>query len=143
MTVHRALRELSAEGLISRIQGVGSFVAARQQRTGLLEIRDIAEEIISHGHRHKARVVKLEAVRAGVELATAFDLRPGAKVFRSLILHHEDDLPVQLEERHVSPVFAPLYLEQDFEVQTTNRYLQAIAPATEVEQVVFAVTPDD
>jgi len=142
MTVHRALRELSAEGLISRIQGVGSFVAARQQRTGLLEIRDIAEEIISHGHRHKARVVKLEAVRAGVELATAFDLRPGAKVFRSLILHHEDDLPVQLEERYVTPYFSPDYLEQDFSAQTTNRYLQNIAPATEVEQIVFAVTPD-
>ena len=142
MTVHRALRELSAEGLISRIQGVGSFVAARQQRTGLLEIRDIAEEIISHGHRHRAWVVKLEAVRAGVDLATAFDLRPGAKVFHSLILHYEDDLPVQLEERYVTPHFSPDYLKQDFAVQTTNRYLQNIAPATEVEQTVFAVTPD-
>ncbi|MFI5019018.1 MAG: UTRA domain-containing protein, partial [Dongiales bacterium] len=135
-------RELSAEGLVSRIQGVGTFVAARQQRTGLLEIRDIAEEITSHGHRHRARVVKLEAVRASVELATSFELRPGAKVFRSLIVHHEDDLPVQLEERFVTPFFSPAYLEQDFESQTTNRYLQNIAPATEVEQIVFAVTPD-
>jgi len=143
MTVHRALRELSAEGLVSRIQGVGTFVAAaRQQRTGLLEIRDIAEEITSHGHRHRARVVALEAVRASVELATTFELRPGAKVFRSLIVHHEDDLPVQLEERFVTPFFSPAYLEQDFESQTTNRYLQNIAPATEVEQIVFAVTPD-
>jgi GntR family transcriptional regulator, histidine utilization repressor len=142
MTVHRALRELSAAGLISRIQGVGSFVAARLKRTGLLEIRDIAEEIISHGHRHRAQVVRLEAVRAGVELATAFDLRPGAKVFHSLIVHQEDDLPVQLEERYVTPYFSPDYLKQDFEAQTTNRYLQNIAPATEVEQIVFAVTPE-
>ncbi|MFI5019019.1 MAG: UTRA domain-containing protein [Dongiales bacterium] len=69
-------------------------------------------------------------------------MRPGAKVFRSLIVHHEDDLPVQLEERFVTPFFSPAYLEQDFESQTTNRYLQNIAPATEVEQIVFAVTPD-
>ena len=142
MTVHRALRELSAEGLLSRIQGVGTFVSVPQQRSALLEIRDIAEDIVSRGHRHHARLVKLEAVRASVDLAPIFDLRPGAKVFSSLVVHYEDDVPIQLEEHFVTPSFAPAYLEQDFERQTTTRYLQGIAPATEVEQVVFAVLPD-
>jgi GntR family histidine utilization transcriptional repressor len=142
MTVHRALRELSAEGLISRIQGVGTFLAADQPRSALLEIRDIAEDIVSRGHRHRSQVVRLEAIRAGLDLAATFDLRPGAKVFRSLVVHWEDDLPVQLEERLVTPLFAPAYLEQNFEAETTTRYLRGIAPATEVEQIVFAIMPE-
>lgn len=142
MTVHRALRELSAEGLISRIQGVGTFVCAHQPRAALLEIRDIAEDIATRGHRHRSRVVRLEAVRASLDLAATFDLRPGAKVFRSLVVHYEDEMPIQLEERFVTPSFAPAYLDQDFAARTTTRYLQSIALATEVEQVVFAVMPE-
>ena len=45
MTVHRALREMSAEGLLLRVQGVGSFVRRQTPRSALLEIHDIAEDI--------------------------------------------------------------------------------------------------
>ncbi|CAM2152575.1 Histidine utilization repressor [Pararobbsia alpina] len=142
MTVHRALRELSAQGILRRVQGVGTFISTPVPSTELLEIRDIAEDIHSRGHRHHAKVVKLEAVRASLDMATTFDLRPGTKIFRSLVVHYENDMPIQLEDRYVTPSFAPDYLEQDFSTQTTTHYLRAIHPATELEHLVFAVTPD-
>jgi len=142
MTVHRALRELSDKGLVSRVQGVGTFVTTPQPRSPLVEIRDIADDIVSRGHSHLARLVSLEAVRAPAELATALELRPGAKVFHSVVVHFEDELPVQLEERYVAPSFAPKYMEQDFSRITTTQYLMSIAPATEVENMVFAIRPD-
>jgi GntR family histidine utilization transcriptional repressor len=49
---------------------------------------------------------------------------------------------VQLEERFVSPEFAPGYLKQDFTAVTTNRYLQSISPPTEVEHIIHAIAPD-
>ncbi len=58
-------------------------------------------------------------------------------------MHYENDLPVQLEVRFVSPRFAPDYLEQDFARQTSNRYLQSSGAPTEVEHIVHAVTPDE
>jgi GntR family histidine utilization transcriptional repressor len=142
MTVHRALREMSAEGLLHRAQGIGTFVRRPEPRSALLEIFDISEDILRRGHVHHARVLRLEDRSADSELAAQFSRRKGTRLFYSLIVHTEDGLPVQLEERFISPRFAPDYLEQDFTVQTTNRYLQNIAAPSEVEHIVHAVQAD-
>ncbi|MBL8342051.1 MAG: GntR family transcriptional regulator, partial [Rubrivivax sp.] len=52
MTVSRALRELQAEGLVDRSQGVGTFAAQLHRVSSTLTIRDLHEEIESRGHRH-------------------------------------------------------------------------------------------
>ncbi len=141
MTIHRALRELTADGIVRRAQGVGTFVAQPAKRVELLEIRDIIDDIVASGHQHRAEVIAVETVRADSDLATAFEQRPGTRLFRSLIVHYEDDLPLQLEERYVSPHFAPDYLEQDFTRINPHRHLYGIAGPEEIEHVVFAVTP--
>jgi GntR family transcriptional regulator, histidine utilization repressor len=142
MTVHRALREMSAEGLLHRAQGIGTFVRKPEPRSALLEIFDISEDIRRRGHVHQSRVLRLEERRADSQLALQFSWRMGTRLFYSLIVHAEDAVPVQLEERFVSPRFAPDYLKQDFTLQTTNRYLQNIAAPSEVEHIVHAVQAD-
>lgn len=141
MTVHRALRELSAEGVVSRIQGVGTFAAERRPRQEFLRIHDIAEDIVARGHRHRMRLITLEAVRATPTQAIGFDLRPGAKIFHSTALHFEDDVPVQYEDRFVSPKFAPDYLDADFSRETITHYLVRLGQATEIEHTAYAATP--
>ena len=54
MTVHRALRELQAEGLVDRRQGLGTFAAQLHRVSSTLTIRDLHEEIEARGHRHHA-----------------------------------------------------------------------------------------
>jgi GntR family histidine utilization transcriptional repressor len=142
MTVHRALREMSADGLLRRVQGVGTFVRRESPRSALVEITDISEDIVARRHSHRARIVTLETIRADARLAGEFSLRPGARLFHSEIVHYENDVPVQMEERFVNPEFAPDYLKQNFCAQTASRYLQNIAPAGEVEHVIHAVLPD-
>ena len=138
MTVHRALRELSAEGVLLRVQGAGSFVQPSPAHSPLLELHDIAEDITRRGHQHRAEVLALDARTAKAEIGVEFQLRAGKKLFYSEILHFENDVPVQLEERYISPSFAPDYLKQDFTRLTPNRYLQNIAPAMEVEHIIHA-----
>ena len=142
MTVHRAMRELFDKGLVTRVQGVGTFVSTPRPRSPLIEIRDIADDITARGHRHSARVVKLETVMADPELAAVFEVRVGTPLFHSLIVRFEDALPVQLEERFVTPTFAAHYLDQDFTQLTTTQYLKSIASATEVAHAVYAIRPD-
>jgi len=142
MTAHRALRELTSEGVLRRVQGAGSFVAAARPESALFEVRNIAEEIAARGAKHSAEVLSLEAVRAGNEEAGAFAVKPGARLFHSLVLHREDGAPIQIEDRLVSPGFAPAYLKQDFTRTTPNQYLMSLQAPDAVEHLVEAVLPD-
>ncbi|MDQ0559744.1 GntR family histidine utilization transcriptional repressor [Rhizobium mesoamericanum] len=141
MTANRALRELASEGELVRIQGVGSFVAERKGYSALFEVRNIAEEIAERGHAHQASVVILGREPASPETADALELDIGAPVFHSLIVHSENGVPVQIEDRFVNPAAAPDYLAQDFASLTPNAYLTATAPLSGSEHIVEAAMP--
>jgi GntR family histidine utilization transcriptional repressor len=142
MTVNRALRELTDAGYLIRVQGVGTFVADRRAQGHPLAIRNIADEILERGHRHAAHVISLERCVATVELATRFNLRAGHELFHSQLVHLENGLPIQLEDRHVNPTVAPGYLAQDFTATTPNAYLMQVAPLQSVEHIVQATRTD-
>ena len=60
-------------------------------------------------------------------------------MFFSLIVHYENDIAVQIEDRFVNALVAPEYLQQDFTLQTPYAYLNQVAPLTEGEHVVEAI----
>lgn len=141
MTANRAMAELASEGYIKRLTGVGSFVANRKPHGHLLEIHNIADEIAERGHRHGAMVIVHESVRASNDLAKDFDASPGALLYHSLVVHLENDEPIQVEDRYVSPKLVPSYLSVDLTQRTANQYLQEVAPLAEAEHVVSAMIP--
>ncbi|MDW2645611.1 histidine utilization repressor [Citrobacter sp. HN-141] len=140
MTINRALRELTAEGLLVRLQGVGTFVAEPKRQSALFEIQNIADEIQARNHQHRSAVMQLQTVSATREQAMALNMQPGSEIFHSSIIHYENDVPIQIEDRFVNPDVAPEYLQQDFTQLTPNIYLNRLAPLTEGEHVVEAVS---
>ena len=141
MTVNRALRELQSEGLVERVQGVGTFAAQLHRVASTLTIRDLQEEIAARGHVHRARVQLARAERAGAALAERLGLAPGDTVFHTLIVHCEHELPLQCEDRYVNPARAPDYLSVDFTQTTPTHYLLEVAPLWEAQVAIEAAVP--
>jgi GntR family histidine utilization transcriptional repressor len=141
MTVGRAIRELQAEGLVTRVQGVGTFAAHLSRVSSTLTIRDLHEEILARGHTHQVTVVFAKKEKAKADLATQLGVEAGSTVFHSLILHSENGVPLQCEDRYVNPACAPDYLEVDFTQITPTQYLLQVAPLWEAQYSIEAASP--
>jgi GntR family histidine utilization transcriptional repressor len=143
MTVNRALRELAAEGLVTRVQGSGTRVAELHRISSKLVIRDIREEVAERGHVHGTRVLLVAQEAASAEVAESLGLRKGARVFHTIVVHMENSVPIQYEDRYVNPTAAPEYLNTDFTRETPTLHLLQHAPLTEASYSIEACLPTD
>ena len=141
MTANRALRELATEGLVTRVQGSGTRVAELHRISSQLTIRDIHEEVAARGHVSSTRVLKAAREKAGPELAASLGLRQGSAVFHSVLVHLENGVPIQYEDRYVNPLAAPAYLETDFTRVSPTAHLLQHAPLTEASYAIEATLP--
>jgi len=143
MTARRALTELTDEGILTRSQGLGTFVASFKSQSSLLEIRNIADEVKDRGGQYTCTPILLESIQAIAPIAIALGVEVDSLVYRSVLVHFENDKPLQAEERFVNPSLAPEYLQQNFEQITPHEYLSQAAPLTEARHTVEAITPSD
>lgn len=141
MTANRALRELTDEGYVERVIGSGTFVADLKATSHPLEVRNIADEVAVRGHRHSSSVLEQSELAADAETAEALQIEVGNPVCHVTLVHCEDGLPIQLEDRYVVVDFAPEFLQQDFSQTTPSAYLSDISPLQEAEHVVRAEHP--
>lgn len=138
MTANRALRELADEGFLVRVRGKGSFVASKKRTSQFQSVPNIADEINQNGGIHTAKIVLLRTETCDAELAEALSVDVGATVAHSIIVHAEDSVPMQIEDRFVNHGIVPD--NQDFSTRTPNGYLTAVAPIIRAEQHIEAVT---
>lgn len=142
MTVNRALRELTDEGYLVRMAGVGTFVAEIHAQSHLLQIHNIADEVSARGHHYAIKILKHEDIKATNDILNKLSLPKGARVFHSLIIHFEQNIPIQLEDRYVNPDIFPGYIKADFTKMTPTQYLLGEVMVQKAEHIVSAISPD-
>ena len=139
MTVHRAIKELKDSGVVTRIAGVGTFVAETQSSGQLIAVNNIADEIRSRNSAYSAVMVQNARERASRAVAQQLEIDPGSPVFHSIVVHMENGTPLQLEERFVPQCLLPGYGDVDFSRTTPNEYLMKHAPLQKFEHRVKSV----
>ena len=65
----------------------------------------------------------------------------GQLLFHSVIVHFENEIAIQVEDRWVNSLLAQDYLTQDFAIKTPNEYLMEVAPLQGVDYSIEAVMP--
>ena len=143
MTVHRAMRELTREGVLNRVHGLGTFISEPQQHASLIQLKDIAEEIEDSGQQHSSKVLMHLKIKASDAIADKMQLKKNAEVFYLKTIHYQNNLPIQLEHRYVNPQLVPDFMGIDFSAQTSTHYLISLFTPDEMEHRVEAQMPDE
>jgi GntR family transcriptional regulator len=146
MTVRNEIERLTAEGLVYRLHGRGTYVAEpRVAQAGAFS--SFTEDMVARGHVPGSIVRSSEVVEADGFLAAALELAPGDRVFRLERVRTADGRPMAIEQ-----VFLPLPrfdgIEQvDFAeaslLDTLDRRFEVSLPVAQQRVVAVKIAADE
>lgn len=141
-TAQRALDELVHEGILTRRQGVGTFVTAPRIEQALSEFYSFTDAVIAHGHKHSVKVLSVSIEKASAKQAKALNLEIGEPIVMLTRLRYVNDVPFILETSFIPEKMAPGLESYDFESVSlyktlTNSYRIYVTKAREFFEPVL------
>ncbi|MDO5601766.1 MAG: GntR family transcriptional regulator [Oscillospiraceae bacterium] len=110
MTVRQAVAELEREGVVTRVQGKGTFVAKEKLMQPLLKLTSFSEDMRLRGLLPGAQTLALEKVPANKAVAEKLAIAPGDEVILLKRLRLADGEPMAIETAYLnSELCAPIY----------------------------------
>lgn len=132
MTANRALREMTAEGWLFRVPGLGSFVAPQRPTGTVLDFPDPVAEAVARGGHHRLETLLAGPARAPAPVAGIFGLAAHTALFRGRWRHRIDERVMMVEDRWILPALAP---------DTDAAPPAMIVPHEQIDHTMRAVLP--
>ncbi len=106
LTVRRALDRLEHDGLVYRVQGAGTFVAAPRIAKSV-ELTSFSEDMRARGLEPGSSVLVTETIPAGARLGARLRMSPSEDVFHIRRARTADGEHMALEDSYLNPSFFP------------------------------------
>ncbi len=113
-TSQKALEELVHEGILTRKQGVGTFVAPPKIEQELSNFYSFSDAIKSRGYEHEAKVLSISVAVATPKLAEMLRISPEERVITLTRLRLVNGSPFLIETSNIPEKLAPGLNEIDF-----------------------------
>ena len=136
-TVRIAFQRLATEGLITKVQGKGTFIAKPKISGFIQGVRPLEESLADQGI-----VITTTPLDVGLRLNPTqiylkeLELSPESKVFRVFRLKKTGDSPLAIENRYLPLEIAEMFPHQDLNEKPLVELLNSRAE-TEINRVVY------
>lgn len=104
-TVRQALEELVHEGLLSRAQGVGTFVSYEKMEHELGRLTSFTEDIRIRGLEPSSRLVSIEIISPPEGITKKLDMQAGEQVLKIVRVRLADGEPVGIHTNYIKNKF--------------------------------------
>lgn len=133
VTVNRAMRELSDDGLIERRRKAGTRVRMTPIRQARFDIPLVRAEIEEKGAKYRYSLVNSSIDPAPDWLRARLKLSEESQVLRMVCMHFANGDPYQHEERWINLDSLPQAKSIDFTEMGPNEWLVSTVPFSDVE----------
>ncbi len=114
-TAQRAINELVHEGVLSRKQGVGTFVVSPKIEQALTGFYSFSQTMRNQGIEASAKVLSLTKEIANKVQAKYLNIMPGDELFVLKRIRYANSVPIMLDESRIPVALAPNIDAFDFE----------------------------